>query len=95
MELVLSRLANETGLDVEVHHFPPGASEWSMIEHRLFSFITINWRGRPLISHEVIVNLVASTKTRSGLKVRAGPDTVEYPKGLTVTDRCRPVCQWH
>ena len=85
-KLELSRLAQETGLDIEVHHFPPGTSKWNKIEHRLFSFITMNWRGRPLISHEVIVNLIASTKTRSGLTVRAELDTAEYPKGLTVSD---------
>ena len=64
-KLELSHLAQETGLDIQVHHFPPGTSKWNKIEHRLFSFITMNWRGRPLISHEVIVNLIASTKTRS------------------------------
>lgn len=85
-KLELSRLAQETGLDIQVHHFPPGTSKWNKIEHRLFSFITMNWRGRPLISHEVIVNLIASTKTRSGLAVRAELDTAEYPKGLAVTD---------
>ena len=82
----LSRLAQETGLDNEVHHFPPGTSKWNKIEHRLFSFITMNWRGRPLISHEVIVNLIASTKTRSGLKVRAELDNADYPKGIIVSD---------
>ena len=85
-KLELSRLANETGLDIQVHHFPPGTSKWNKIEHRLFSFITMNWRGTPLISHEVIVNLIASTKTRSGLKVRAELDTAEYPKGLVISD---------
>lgn len=82
----LSRLAQEIGLDIQVHHFPPGTSKWNKIEHRLFSFITMNWRGQPLISHEVIVNLIASTKTRSGLMVRAELDTAQYPKGLFVTD---------
>ena len=85
-KLELSRLAKETGLDIQVHHFPPGARKWNKIEHRLFSFITMNWRGRPLISHAVIVNLIARTKTRSGLKVRAELDTADYPKGLTVSD---------
>jgi hypothetical protein len=82
----LSRLAQETGLEIQVCHFPPGTSKWNKIEHRLFSFITMNWRGRPLISHEVIVNLIASTKTRSGLKVRAELDSADYPKGLVVSD---------
>ena len=85
-KLELSRLAHETGLNIQVCHFPPGTSKWNKIEHRLFSFITINWRGRPLISHEVIVQLIANTKTRSGLKVRAEIDTALYPKGMVVTD---------
>ena len=85
-KLELSRLALEIGLDIQVHHFPPGTSKWNKIEHRLFSFITMNWRGQPLISHEVIVNLIASTKTRSGLRVRAELDTAEYPKGLVISD---------
>ena len=85
-KLELSRLAQEIGLDIHVHHFPPGTSKWNKIEHRLFSFITMNWRGQPLISHEVIVNLIASTKTRSGLTVRAELDTAEYPKGLVISD---------
>ena len=85
-KLELSRLASDTGLEIQVCHFPPGTSKWNKIEHRLFSFITMNWRGRPLISHEVIVNLIASTKTRSGLKVRAELDNAEYPKGLVVSD---------
>ncbi len=85
-KLELSRLASDTGLEIQVCHFPPGTSKWNKIEHRLFSFITMNWRGRPLISHEVIVNLIASTKTRSGLKVRAELDKAEYPKGLVVSD---------
>jgi hypothetical protein len=82
----LSRLATETGLTIHVCHFPPGTSKWNKIEHRLFSFITMNWRARPLVSHEVIVNLIASTTTRSGLAVRAELDTAAYPKGVSVTD---------
>lgn len=85
-KLELSRLARETGLDIQVCHFPPGTSKWNKIEHRLFSFITMNWRGRPLISHEVIVNLIANTKTRSGLKVCAELDNADYPKGLVVSN---------
>jgi Rhodopirellula transposase DDE domain len=85
-KLELSRLARETGLDIQVCHFPPGTSKWNKIEHRLFSFITMNWRGRPLISHEVIVNLIANTKTRSGLKVCAELDNANYPKGLVVSN---------
>ncbi len=85
-KLELSRLAKETGLRIRVSHFPPGTSKWNKIEHRLFSFITMNWRGRPLISHEVIVQLIAGTRTRSGLKVRSEIDTNSYPKGLVVSD---------
>ena len=67
-------------------HFPPGTSKWNKIEHRLFSAITQNWRGRPLVSHETVVNLIAATTTRTGLKVRSGLDTNGYPKGVTVSD---------
>jgi Rhodopirellula transposase DDE domain len=82
----LGRLATEIGLNIHVCHFPPGTSKWNKIEHRLFSFITMNWRAKPLISHEVIVNLIAGTKTRSGLSVRAELDTNSYPKGIVVSD---------
>jgi len=82
----LSRLAQETGLTIRVRHFPPGTGKWNKIEHRLFSFITMNWRGRPLISHEVIVNLIASTKTRSDLTGRSEIDINSYPKGRVVSD---------
>ncbi|MEO5697506.1 MAG: ISAzo13 family transposase, partial [Burkholderiaceae bacterium] len=82
----LQRWADETGLDVTVCHFPPGASKWNKIEHRLFSFITMNWRGRPLVSHEVIVQLIANTKTKRGLTVHAEIDSKVYPKGMTVSD---------
>jgi hypothetical protein len=85
-KLELSRFADETGLEIQVCHFPPGTSKWNKIEHRLFSFITMNWRGRPLVSHEVIVNLIASTKTRSGLKVHAELDDTDYPKGIVVSE---------
>jgi Rhodopirellula transposase DDE domain len=85
-KLELSRLAKETGLNIRVCHFPPGTSKWNKIEHRLFSFITMNWRAQPLISHEVIVNLIASTKTRTGLSVRAELDTNSYPKGIVVSN---------
>jgi len=85
-KLELGRFAQETGLTIRVCHFPPGTSKWNRIEHRLFSFITMNWRGRPLESHEVIVNLIAGTRTRSGLTVRAELDDNVYPKGVVVTD---------
>jgi transposase len=82
----LQMLADETGLEIAVCHFPPGTSKWNKIEHRLFSAITQNWRGRPLVSHEVIVKLIAATTTRTGLKVRSGLDTNAYPAGLRVSD---------
>ena len=85
-KLELGRFAQETGLNIRVCHFPPGTSKWNKIEHRLFSFITMNWRAQPLVSHEVIVNLIANTKTKSGLTVRAELDTNSYPKGVVVTD---------
>ncbi len=84
--VALQRLADETGLRITVCHFPPGTSKWNKIEHRMFSYISMNWRGKPLISHEVIVNLIASTTTQTGLKIEAEIDTNLYPKGLRVTD---------
>ena len=85
-KLELSRLATETGLSIRVCHFPPGTSKWNKIEQRLFSFITMNWRGRPLVSHEVIVQLIASTRTKRGLRVKAEIDANIYPKGTAVSD---------
>jgi transposase len=82
----LSALAAETGLDITVCHFPPGTSKWNAIEHRLFSHITMNWRGRPLTSHEVVINSIAATTTRTGLKVHAELDTDSYPTGVEVSD---------
>jgi hypothetical protein len=82
----LAALALETGLAVTVCHFPPGTSKWNKIEHRLFSHITMNWRGRPLASHQVIVNTIAATTTATGLTVRAGLDDGSYPGGLKVSD---------
>ena len=81
----LQRLTDETGLAIQVCHFPPGTSKWNKIKHRLFSFITINWRGKPLTSLETIVNLIASTTTRSGLKVFARLDEGSYPAKVTVS----------
>ncbi len=86
-KLELQRLANEENLTIKVCHFPPGTSKWNKIEHRLFSHISMNWRGRPLVSHEVIVNLIAATTTSKGLKVRAELDASLYPTGIKVTDR--------
>jgi hypothetical protein len=85
-KLALQQLADETGLTITVRHLPPGTSKWNKIEHRLFSYITQNWRGRPLVSHEVVVNLIGSTTTRSGLRVNAAIDNTQYPKGIAVTD---------
>ena len=82
----LAQLATQTGLVITVCHFPPGTSKWNKIEHRLFSQISMNWRGQPLTSHEVIVNLIAGTTTRTGLKVTAELDDTIYPKGIKITD---------
>jgi len=82
----LATLANQTGLQITVCHLPPGTSKWNKIEHRLFSHISMNWRGRPLISHEVIVQTIAATTTRTGLRVHAELDTSTYPTGLTIPD---------
>ena len=84
-KLELQKLADETRLEISVCHFPPGTSKWNRIEHRLFSFITKNWRGKPLVSHEVIVNLIAATTTRTGLRVQSQLDTGKYPKGIKVS----------
>ena len=83
----LQQLADETGLEISVCHFPPGTSKWNKIEHRLFSFISQNWRGKPLISHEVIINLIAATSTKTGLAVKSKLDTNLYPRGLKVSDQ--------
>jgi hypothetical protein len=82
----LQRLADETGLSIHVSHLPPGTSKWNKIEHRLFCQITQNWRGRPLVSHEVIVNLIGATTTSSGLVVQAQMDEAKYPTGIKVSD---------
>ena len=84
-KIELQKLANRLRLPISVCHFPPGTSKWNTIEHRLFSFITKNWRGRPLVSHAVIVNLIAATTTPTGLRVRARLDTRRYPSGLVVS----------
>ena len=85
-KLELQRLADELNLTIRVSHFPPGTSKWNKIEHRLFSFISLNWRGQPLVSHEVIVALIAATTTQKGLHVRAAIDNAPYEKGIKVTD---------
>jgi len=83
----LQRLADETGIDITVCHLPPGTSKWNKIEHRLFSYISINWRGKPLISHEVVVSLIAATTTAKGLKVTAKLDPNLYPTKLEVSKK--------
>jgi hypothetical protein len=83
----LAKLARETGLEITVCHYPPGTSKWNKIEHRLFSFITMNWRGRPLTSYRVIVQLIANTTTKKGLKVNAELDQGHYPTGIKITDK--------
>jgi hypothetical protein len=82
----LQKLADDTGLAFSVCHLPPGTSKWNKIEHRLFSFISQNWRGKPLISHAVIVNLIAATTTKTGLTVECALDTQTYPTGIMVSD---------
>jgi len=85
-KVALQDVADKIGLELRVCHFPPGTSKWNKIEHRLFCHITQNWRGKPLVSHEVIVNLIANTTTKKGLKVRAELDTNRYETGVKVTD---------
>lgn len=82
----LQKLADELELKLTICHFPPGTSKWNKIEHRLFSFVTQNWRGKPLVSHQAIVNLIASTTTKAGLIVKAALDTNQYPTSIKVTD---------
>jgi hypothetical protein len=82
----LQRLADQTGLEITVCHFPPGTSKWNKIEHRMFSFVSLNWRGKPLESHEVIINLIAGTTTSTGLKIYAQLDERTYEKGVEVSD---------
>ena len=82
----LAALADQTGLIITVCHLPPGTSKWNKIEHRLFSHISMNWRGRPLTSHHVIVQSIAATTTRNGLTVHAELDTGEYPTGIKIPD---------
>jgi transposase len=85
-KVALQKLANEVGLNLAVSHFPPGTSKWNKVEHRLFSFITQNWRGKPLVSVQVIVNLIAATRTTKGLIVKAAIDDRKYETGIEVTD---------
>ncbi len=82
----LAQLATDTGLAITACHYPPGTSKWNRIEHRLFSAITSDWRGRPLTSHQVVVDLIGATSTRTGLTVRAEADSNSYPKGIKISD---------
>jgi len=86
-KIELQKFAIETGIDIAVCHFPPGTSKWNKIEHRLFSHISMNWRGKPLTSLEVIVNLIGGTKTRAGLRVKAKADKETYQKGLKISQK--------
>jgi len=85
-KVMLQELADETSLRISVCHFPPGTSKWNKIEHRMFSQITKNWRGRPLLSRAIVVNLIGNTKTKEGLHIQAELDTYEYPLGIKVSD---------
>ena len=85
-KLQLQALSDETGMAITVCHYPPGTSKWNKIEHRLFSFISLNWKGKPLVNYETVVNLIGGTRTRAGLKVKAVLDTNRYETGIAVSD---------
>jgi Rhodopirellula transposase DDE domain len=85
-KLYLQTLADETGMAITVCHYPPGTSKWNKIEHRLFSFISLNWKGKPLVNFETVVNLIGGTRTRTGLKVKAVLDTNQYETGIEISD---------
>src|SRR5215469_12927459 len=89
----LQRLADESGLSISVCHFPPGTSKWNKVEHRLFAFISQNWRGKPLVSYAVILNLIAATTTATGLTVESFLDTQTYPAGIKVSDEEMAIVQ--
>ena len=84
-KLELARLSAETGLEITVCHYPPGTGKWNKVEHRMFSFITMNWRSRPLISYRTIIELISAT-TQKGLRIRAERDLEGYPTGVKITD---------
>jgi transposase len=94
-KLGLQTLADELAMPITICHYPPGTSKWNKIEHRLFSFISLNWRGRPLVNYETVVNLIGATKTRTGLRVKAILDTRTYPKGLKVKEQTMRDVQLH
>ncbi len=81
----MQKLARELGIEISVCHLPPGTNKWNRIEHKLFSFITQNWRGKPLYSLTTIINLIGSTKTGTGLKVYCDRDTTDYPTGIKIS----------
>jgi len=85
-KIELAKLAAETGLTITVAHYPPGTSKWNRIEHKMFSFITMNWRGRPLVSYRTIIELISATTTTSGLTIRAEEDLNYYETGTKVSD---------
>lgn len=85
-KVALQKLADELGMVIDVCHLPPGTSKWNKIEHRMFSFISQNWRGKPLVSHEVIVKLIAATTNKGGLKVQCALDSNTYPSGIKISD---------
>jgi hypothetical protein len=85
-KIELQKFVDEIGIPVMVCHLPPGTSKWNKIEHRLFAFITKNWRGKPLVSHRTIVQLIGATTTQKGLAVRAELDTNTYPAGIKISD---------
>ncbi len=86
-KIELQALATELGIDIELHHLPPGTSKWNQIEHKLFSFISMNWRAKPLVSYRVIVSLIGATTTTTGLTVRCELDEAKYPKGIVVSEQ--------
>lgn len=86
-KVALHDLAAHLAMPIHVCHFPPGTSKWNKIEHRMFCHITQNWRGRPLVSHDVIIQLIANTTTKAGLKIRAELDSGRYPTGIKVSDQ--------
>lgn len=85
-KMELQKLADQIKMDIQVSHFPPGTSKWNKIEHKMFSFISINWRGKPLTTYNVVINLIGNTKTESGLQIRAEMDTNKYEKGIKVSE---------
>ena len=85
-KIQLQKLSNELDINIHVSHFPPGTSKWNKIEHKMFSFISMNWRGKPLINLSTIVNLIANTTTKEGLRINTSVDTKTYEKGIKIKD---------